>query len=167
MYSIENVDRLKIKRIAGRIIPAIATTTAAVSGLVTIELIKVLQKRPLDAYKNAFLNLALPLLLLSEPGPCSRTTLRYVFTIKSLNLNTGSQSSIMTNLATGCTCWCNKNKNEERKNNQIGQFKDTELTHCSHTSYCSSRLKCVLHVCEQWEHACVCKSNLLIFLYSV
>lgn len=76
VYSIETIDRLKIKRIAGRIVPAIATTTAAVSGLVTIELIKVLQHRPLDVYKNAFLNLALPLMLLSEPGPCSKTLLK-------------------------------------------------------------------------------------------
>ena len=35
MYSIEPVERLKIKRIAGRIVPAIATTTGAVSGLVS------------------------------------------------------------------------------------------------------------------------------------
>ena len=37
MYNMEPADRLKTKRIAGRIVPAIATTTAAVAGLVRIK----------------------------------------------------------------------------------------------------------------------------------
>uniref|UniRef100_A0A0B7B891 E1 ubiquitin-activating enzyme n=2 Tax=Arion vulgaris TaxID=1028688 RepID=A0A0B7B891_9EUPU len=76
MYNIETGDRLKIKKIAGRIVPAIATTTATVSGLVTIELIKVLYKAPLEKLRNCFLNLALPVILLSEPGPVAKTLLR-------------------------------------------------------------------------------------------
>jgi len=76
MYGIEVVDRLKVKRIAGRIVPAIATTTAAVAGLVTVELVKLLvNNRPLDQYRNAFINLALPMFVLSEPGDVPKTTL--------------------------------------------------------------------------------------------
>lgn len=76
MYNINIGDRFKIKRIAGRIVPAIATTTAAVSGLVTLELIKVLCKLPFQKLRNCFLNLALPTLLMSEPGPAAKTVLR-------------------------------------------------------------------------------------------
>ncbi|KAK2161943.1 hypothetical protein LSH36_107g04046 [Paralvinella palmiformis] len=75
MYNIETVDRLKAKRIAGRIVPAIATTTAAVAGLVTIELIKLVKKAPLEHFKNCFLNLALPIFLFSEPGPVEKVTM--------------------------------------------------------------------------------------------
>ena len=39
MYSLENADRFKTKLIAGRIVPAIATTTAAVAGLVSLNFI--------------------------------------------------------------------------------------------------------------------------------
>ncbi|ELU01065.1 hypothetical protein CAPTEDRAFT_224089 [Capitella teleta] len=75
MYNIEAVDRLKAKRIAGRIVPAIATTTAAVAGLVTVELLKILKQAPIEHLKNCFLNLALPTCIFSEPGPVEKTTL--------------------------------------------------------------------------------------------
>lgn len=82
MYGIECADRLKVKRIAGRIVPAIATTTAAVAGLVSVELVKLLdRKQPIEIYKNCFLNLALPVLLLSEPGPVEKTVIKEGLTV--------------------------------------------------------------------------------------
>ncbi|KAM6939967.1 ubiquitin-like modifier-activating enzyme 6 [Xenentodon cancila] len=76
MYSIEPADRLKTKRIAGKIIPAIATATAAVAGLVALELIKVVGGYGFESFRNCFFNLAIPVAVLTEPAPVQRTLIK-------------------------------------------------------------------------------------------
>lgn len=75
-YGIEATDRLAGKLVAGRIVPAIATTTAVVAGLLCIELLKVARGvRDAAVLRNHYVNLALPLFASSEPCAAPKATL--------------------------------------------------------------------------------------------
>jgi ubiquitin-activating enzyme E1 len=58
---------------AGKIIPAIATTTCMITGLVALEFYKVVLAKPLEALRNSFVNLAVNVYSMGEPAPPKRT----------------------------------------------------------------------------------------------
>ena len=77
-YRIAERNKHESKGIAGKIIPAIATTTALVSGLICMEMFKLHGASPvtsLTPFRSASLNLAVPFLGLMEPRPPQTNTL--------------------------------------------------------------------------------------------
>eukprot|EP01006_Ploeotia_vitrea_P031916 TRINITY_DN64206_c0_g1_i1.p1 TRINITY_DN64206_c0_g1~~TRINITY_DN64206_c0_g1_i1.p1 ORF type:complete len:637 (-),score=368.18 TRINITY_DN64206_c0_g1_i1:48-1766(-) len=68
-YRIPVASRHQCKMIAGKIIPAIATTTAMITGFVLVELYKLVLGKPVEAHRDANVNLAVNLFVLMEPGP--------------------------------------------------------------------------------------------------
>lgn len=67
-YKLEAMDWIQVKLKAGRIVPAMATTTAAIAGLQALELVKLLRGVKKEEHRNVFLNLAVPIMQASEPG---------------------------------------------------------------------------------------------------
>ena len=73
-YKIHECDFGKTKMIAGKIIPAIATTTAMITGVVGVEIYKFAQGfNNIEKFRNSFINLALPLFVFSEPDNIKKT----------------------------------------------------------------------------------------------
>lgn len=72
-YKLDPMDWVTTKLKAGRIVPALSTTTTSIAGLQTLELVKYLANLELTEMRNTFLNLAVPLIQLSEPGEASKT----------------------------------------------------------------------------------------------
>lgn len=75
-YGLDPMEWLQVKLKAGRIIPALATTTASIAGLQTIEMVKYIIGVHQSQTRNANLNLAVPSLMVSEPGAPQKYTLR-------------------------------------------------------------------------------------------
>lgn len=67
-YKLDPMDWINVKLKAGRIVPALATTTASIAGLQTLELVKVVKNLKKDQFRNIFLNLAVPFMQAGEPG---------------------------------------------------------------------------------------------------
>ncbi len=71
-YAIPTTTRHQVKMTAGKIIPAIATTTCTVTGFVCLELYKLVAGLPVTACRNYWLNLATNTFSCAEPGAPKR-----------------------------------------------------------------------------------------------
>ena len=69
VYTLKSAEWITVKLKAGRIIPAMATTTAVVAALQTVEMVKVVKRCMVDVHRNAFINLAASVCAMTEPSP--------------------------------------------------------------------------------------------------
>eukprot|EP00604_Paraphysomonas_vestita_P003393 CAMPEP_0174821554 /NCGR_PEP_ID=MMETSP1107-20130205/9060_1 /TAXON_ID=36770 /ORGANISM="Paraphysomonas vestita, Strain GFlagA" /LENGTH=590 /DNA_ID=CAMNT_0016038729 /DNA_START=2495 /DNA_END=4267 /DNA_ORIENTATION=+ len=67
-YGIPRATRHKTKMIAGKIIAAIATSTACATALVGVELLKLVQKKPVSDHRDSTCNFAVNQFQMSEPS---------------------------------------------------------------------------------------------------
>lgn len=93
IYKIPNATFFEVKGIAGRIIPALATTTAATASLITLEMLKYVinKERSISDYKSYFINLATNLFIDGEPNPPKKNM------INNIEFNEWSQNKFSYN----------------------------------------------------------------------
>jgi len=95
-YHIQQASRHKCKMIAGRIIPAVATTTAMITGLVSLEMYKlILGNIPVDKFCCANINLGYNDLTLFEPAKPQTVAEFY----------DAGENCIVKPIPLGFTCW--------------------------------------------------------------
>jgi len=68
IYKIEKCDKIKTKLIAGKIIPAVASTTAAIVGLVSLQLYTLCQTTDIKYLRNSYINLSLNSITFQSPS---------------------------------------------------------------------------------------------------
>jgi len=80
IYNIPNATFFETKGIAGKIIPALATTTSAIASLITLEMLKYVINinRPITDYKSYFINLATNFFIDGEPNPPKKVVINNI-----------------------------------------------------------------------------------------
>jgi ubiquitin-activating enzyme E1 len=74
-YNIKETTRHKCRMISGKIIPALATTTATITGFIGVELYKYVMGAALESYRAASINLATNVFCVENlPDPAYRTS---------------------------------------------------------------------------------------------
>lgn len=104
------MDWITVKIKAGKIVPALATTTAAIAALQTIEILKLLKVKDdtlkVSALRNTFLNMAGPYMMMSEPGEPVSTKLTPTISVNvwdrwevTIDRSKGTLGEVITKLA--------------------------------------------------------------------
>ena len=68
IFKIEKCDKMKTRLIAGKIIPAIATTTSAIVGLASLQLYSLYQYNDIKSLRDNYFNLAIRTFNSCPPG---------------------------------------------------------------------------------------------------
>ena len=67
-YGIDECDRNKTKKIAGKIIPTILTTTASIAGIVSLQIYTMFQTKETEYFRDCFFNLCSNYFFFSKPS---------------------------------------------------------------------------------------------------